>query len=142
MGAIPARPGPILLPSVPYRIGPGRAETDFLATSETAEVALQLSQVNAAETDCNIRFYVPKSFVGHTPKRWAVLSKMALQASVWRSCRFSAGFKHLLRRTPFRTVLDYHRNPWSGASFGRTLPRTILVRPLRCAYSGGNKPWS
>ena len=35
VGAIPARPGPILLPSVPYRIGPGRAETDFLATSET-----------------------------------------------------------------------------------------------------------
>ena len=34
MGAIPARPGPILLPSVPYRIGPGRAEADFLATSE------------------------------------------------------------------------------------------------------------
>ena len=34
VGAIPARPGPILLPSVPYRIGPGRAETDFLATSE------------------------------------------------------------------------------------------------------------
>ena len=33
VGAIPARPGPILLPSVPYRIGPGRAETDFLATS-------------------------------------------------------------------------------------------------------------
>ena len=33
MGAIPARPGPILLPSVPYRIGPGRAETDFLDTS-------------------------------------------------------------------------------------------------------------
>ena len=29
VGAIPARPGPILLPSVPYRIGPGRAETDF-----------------------------------------------------------------------------------------------------------------
>ena len=26
MGAIPARPGPILLPSVPYRIGPGRAD--------------------------------------------------------------------------------------------------------------------
>ena len=34
VGAIPAPPGPILLPSVPYRIGPGRAETDFLATSE------------------------------------------------------------------------------------------------------------
>ena len=34
VGAIPARPGPILLPSVPYRIRPGRAETDFLATSE------------------------------------------------------------------------------------------------------------
>ena len=34
VGAIPARPGPILLPSVPYRIGPGRAETDFLATSD------------------------------------------------------------------------------------------------------------
>ena len=33
VGAIPARPGPILLPSVPYRIRPGRAETDFLATS-------------------------------------------------------------------------------------------------------------
>ena len=31
-GAIPARPGPI--PRVPSRIGPGRAETDFLATSE------------------------------------------------------------------------------------------------------------
>ena len=37
VGAIPARPGPILLPSVPYRIGPGRAETDFLATSEPRE---------------------------------------------------------------------------------------------------------
>ena len=35
VGAIPARPGPILLPSVPSRIGPGRAETDFLATSDT-----------------------------------------------------------------------------------------------------------
>ena len=34
VGAIPARPGPILLPSVPYRVGPGRAETDFLATSD------------------------------------------------------------------------------------------------------------
>ena len=35
VGAIPARPGPILLPSVPYTIRPGRAETDFLATSES-----------------------------------------------------------------------------------------------------------
>ena len=34
-GATPARPGPILVPSVPSRIGPGRAETDFLATSES-----------------------------------------------------------------------------------------------------------
>ena len=34
VGAVPARPGPILLPSFPSRIGPGRAETDFLATSE------------------------------------------------------------------------------------------------------------
>ena len=34
VGAIPARPGPILLPSIPHRIGPGQAETDFLATSE------------------------------------------------------------------------------------------------------------
>ena len=34
VGAIPARPGPILLPSVPSRVGPGRAETDFLATSD------------------------------------------------------------------------------------------------------------
>ena len=34
MGAIPARPGPILLLSVPYRIGSGQAETDVLATSE------------------------------------------------------------------------------------------------------------
>ena len=34
VGAIRARPGPILLPSVPPRVGPGRAETDFLATSE------------------------------------------------------------------------------------------------------------
>ena len=34
VGAIPAHPGPILLPSVPSRIGPGQAETDFLATSE------------------------------------------------------------------------------------------------------------
>ena len=33
--AIPVRPGPILVPSVPCRIGPGRAETDFLATSDT-----------------------------------------------------------------------------------------------------------
>ena len=37
VGAIPARPGPILLPSVPYRIGPGRAETDFLATSDPCQ---------------------------------------------------------------------------------------------------------
>ena len=36
VGAIPARPGAILLPSVPYRIGPGRAETDFLATSDSS----------------------------------------------------------------------------------------------------------
>ena len=35
VAAIPARPGPILLASVPSRIGPGRAETDFLATSDT-----------------------------------------------------------------------------------------------------------
>ena len=34
VGAIPARPGPILLPGNPYRIGPGRTETDFLATSD------------------------------------------------------------------------------------------------------------
>ena len=34
VGAIPARPGPILLPSVPSRVGPGRAETDLLATSD------------------------------------------------------------------------------------------------------------
>ena len=34
VGAIPARPGPILVPSVPSRIGSGRAEKDFLATSE------------------------------------------------------------------------------------------------------------
>ena len=34
VGAIPARPGPILLPSVPYRIRSGRAEADFLATSD------------------------------------------------------------------------------------------------------------
>ena len=34
VGAIPARPGPILLPSVPSTIGPGRAETDFSATSD------------------------------------------------------------------------------------------------------------
>ena len=33
-GDHPGRAGPILLPSVPSRIGPGRAETDFLATSE------------------------------------------------------------------------------------------------------------
>ena len=39
VGAIPARPGPILLPSVPSRIGPGRAETDFLATSEQVSFA-------------------------------------------------------------------------------------------------------
>ena len=38
VGAIPARPGPILLPGVPYRIGPGRAETDFLATSDKTKV--------------------------------------------------------------------------------------------------------
>ena len=35
VGAIPARPGPILVPSVSPRIGPGRAETDFLATSDS-----------------------------------------------------------------------------------------------------------
>ena len=34
VGAIPPRPGPILLPSVPHRIGPGQAETDFLAICE------------------------------------------------------------------------------------------------------------
>ena len=34
VGAIPARPGPILVLGVPSRIGPGRAETDFLATSD------------------------------------------------------------------------------------------------------------
>ena len=32
--AIPARPCPILVPSVPSRIGPERAKRDFLATSE------------------------------------------------------------------------------------------------------------
>ena len=35
VGAIPARPGPILVPTVPSRIGPGRAETDFSATSDS-----------------------------------------------------------------------------------------------------------
>ena len=34
VGAIPARPGPILVLTVPSRIGPGQAETDFLATSD------------------------------------------------------------------------------------------------------------
>ena len=34
VGAIPARPGPIRLPSVPSSIGPGRAKLDFLATSD------------------------------------------------------------------------------------------------------------
>ena len=33
-GGHPARPGPILVPSVPSGIEPGRAETDFLATSD------------------------------------------------------------------------------------------------------------
>ena len=35
VGAIPASPGPILLLSVPSRIRHGRAETDFLATSDS-----------------------------------------------------------------------------------------------------------
>ena len=48
VGAIPARPGPILLPSVPYRIGPGRAETDFLATSERILAGLETQTQNAA----------------------------------------------------------------------------------------------
>ena len=34
VGPIPACPGPILVPSVPSRIGPGQPEADFLATSE------------------------------------------------------------------------------------------------------------
>ena len=34
MGAIPAHPGPILVLSVPSKIGSGRAETDFVATSD------------------------------------------------------------------------------------------------------------
>ena len=34
VGTIPARPGPILLPSVPCRVRPGGAETDFLAFSD------------------------------------------------------------------------------------------------------------
>ena len=40
VGAVPTRPGPILLPSVPPRIGSGRAETDFLATSENCSLFL------------------------------------------------------------------------------------------------------
>ena len=48
-----ARPGPILPPSVPSRIGLGRAETDFSATSDlwvvlsrdfTAKVGLPLAK--------------------------------------------------------------------------------------------------
>ena len=34
VGAVLARPGPILVPSVPSKIGPGQAETDFMATSD------------------------------------------------------------------------------------------------------------
>ena len=34
VGATPARPVPSLVPSVPSRIGSGRAEADFLATSK------------------------------------------------------------------------------------------------------------
>ena len=34
VGVIPARPGAILVPSVPSRIGPERAEPDFLATPQ------------------------------------------------------------------------------------------------------------
>ena len=36
-GPIPARPGPILVPSVPSRIGPGRAETDFFQEDVNSE---------------------------------------------------------------------------------------------------------
>ena len=55
VGAIPARPGPILLPSVPYRIGPGRAETDFLATSDPTHF-----RDNPAKLFMFIGFFLPR----------------------------------------------------------------------------------
>ena len=51
VGAIPARPGPILLPSVPHRIGPGRAETDFLATSEVCNIWMASACASNSEND-------------------------------------------------------------------------------------------
>ena len=38
VGAIPARPGPILLPSVPSRIGPGWAETPLFMRKRTPRI--------------------------------------------------------------------------------------------------------
>ena len=57
MGAIPARPGPILVPGVPSRIGPGRPETDFLATSGSGAGFQNLAHQNrtiAIASDCRV----------------------------------------------------------------------------------------
>ena len=52
VGAIPARPGPILLPSVPSGIGPGRAETDFLATSDGICICYYLQSISEIIVIC------------------------------------------------------------------------------------------
>ena len=53
VGAIPARPGPILVPSVSPRIGPGRAETDFLATSEIWPLSAATVKSQPATWSCD-----------------------------------------------------------------------------------------
>ena len=64
VGAIPACPGPILVPSVSSRIGRGRAETDFLATSDPIQGAECPRDRRDIRRD---RWDVSTGQTGHTP---------------------------------------------------------------------------
>ena len=65
VGAIPARPGPILLPSVPYRIGPGRAETECTKIAHRRSLAILTADEgiagNSAARISYTRFYRRKN---------------------------------------------------------------------------------
>ena len=49
VGAIPAGPGPILLPSVPYGVGPGRAETKCFVTIGASQMTTKFLTIKFAE---------------------------------------------------------------------------------------------
>ena len=82
--AIPARPGPILLPSVPYRIGPGRAETDFLATSEIRQESFPVfTQVRIQARHVFAPNWIPS-------RTWLIYGKWSLKNIFlyWRECEY------------------------------------------------------